>query len=328
MPEPSQPEPSPRPPGSELPGHDQVICTLFEGDFHLGVAVLINSIVRAGFKGLFWIGCRGPLPAWTGGVTRRADGLFEVGEALAGFETIDPGRHFGQFKPEFLLSVIDRGIARRHLWYFDPDITVRCAWSFFEMWARHGVCLCQEIVMGTMPARHPIRCEWMELARDAGWGEPLRAQERYYNSGFVGLGVEQRAFLERWMGAVRLANSAGVTPTQFQKGGRHQVFYTIDQDTLNIAAMYANVPLSTIGPEGMGFVPGGFTMYHSVSALKPWRKKFLRSALRGVPPSNGDKHFLKCADGPLRPYSPFRLMSLRMRAALAAFVGRFYRRAG
>jgi hypothetical protein len=325
MPEPIQTEQTPLP--SPLPNHDHVICTLFEGDFHLGVAVLINSVVRAGFKGLFWIGCRGPLPPWTTGLRRRDDGLFEVGEALVGFETIDPGRHFGQFKPEFLLSAIDRGIARKQLWYFDPDITVRCVWTFFEMWVRHGVCLSQEIVMGTMPAHHPLRCEWMELARAAGWGEPLRQQERYFNSGFVGLSIEHRAFLERWMGAVHLANSAGVTPTQFQKGGRHQVFYTVDQDTLNIATMYADVPFSTIGPEGMGFIPGGFTMYHSVSALKPWRKKFLRSALRGVPPSNGDKHFLACADGPLHPYTPGHFKSMRMRARLAAFMGRFYRRA-
>jgi hypothetical protein len=35
----------------------------------------------------------------------------------------------------------------------------------------------------------------MELARNAGWGEPLRQQERYYNSGFAGLHIEHRAYL-------------------------------------------------------------------------------------------------------------------------------------
>ena len=110
---------------------------------------------------------------------------------LLGFETIESSRHFGQFKPEFLKRVIDQGIAGHNIWYFDPDITVRCGWGFFEMWVRHGVCLCQEIAMGTMPSRHPIRAEWMRMAREAGWSEPRRDQERYYNSGFVGLDIAQ-----------------------------------------------------------------------------------------------------------------------------------------
>jgi hypothetical protein len=318
-------EPSPPSRGPSL-AHDQVICSLFEGDFHIGVAALINSIVRSGFKGLFWIGYRGVLPPWTAPLKRREDGLFEVGDALLGFETIESSRHFGQFKPDFLTRTIDQGIARRYIWYFDPDITVRCSWSFYEMWVRHGVSLCQEQAMGQMPSRHPIRAEWMRMAREAGWGEPQREQERYYNSGFVGLDIDNRGFLAQWIAAVRLANSNGVAPNQFQKGGRDQAFFTVDQDTLNIATMFAGVPLSPIGPEGMGFIHGGFTMYHSVGRAKAWRKKFLRSCLQGSPPTNGEKHFLACADGPLHPYSAAALRGLRMRAGVAAFLGRFYRK--
>lgn len=306
--------------------HDQVICTLFEGDFHIGVAVLINSIVRGGFKGLFWVGCRGQIPAWTAPLKRRDDGLFEIGEALLGFETIDGARHFGQFKPEFLAGIFDKGIARRYLWYFDPDITVRCNWSFYEMWARHGVAICQEHVMGLMPSLHPLRAEWMRLARETGWAEPARLQERYYNSGFVGLDIANRGFLDTWMAAIRLANSNGVSVNQFQKGNRLQTFYTVDQDTLNIATMYAKEPISAIGPEGMGFIPGGYTMFHSVGRAKAWRKKFLRAWLRGIPPTPGEKHFLSCADGPLHPYAASQLRGMRMRASIAAFLGRFYRK--
>jgi hypothetical protein len=318
--------PEPSPPGPLPPGHDQVVCSLFEGDFHLGLAALINSIVRGGFKGLFWIGCRGVLPPWTARLKRREDGLYEVGGALLGFETIENNRHFGQYKPEFLTRAIDQGIARKLIWYFDPDITVRCAWSFFEMWARHGVCLCQEIAMGTMPARHPFRCEWIRMAREDGWGEPLRDQERYYNSGFVGLDIAHRAFPDQWIAALRMVNRNGIPPHQFQKGNRSQVLYTIDQDTMNIATMYADVPFSTIGPEGMGFAGGGFTMYHAVSVPKPWRRKYLHSLLEGTPPNNADKHFLQCADGPLFPYSAWTLKSMKLRAAIAALLGRFYRK--
>jgi hypothetical protein len=314
------------PAASSFPGNDQVICTLYEGDFHIGVAALINSIVKGGFRGLFWVGNRGELPPWTAQLKRRDDGLFEVGEALLGFETIESGRHFGQYKPEFLSHAIDAGIARKHVWYFDPDITVRCAWSFFERWVRHGVCLCQEINSGMMASNHPIRCEWMELASAAGWGEPVRKQERYFNSGFVGLDIAQRSFLNQWIAAVRLANSAGVKKDQFQKGTRAQTFYTVDQDTMNIATMYAQVPFSTIGPEGMGWATGGFTMYHTLGLKKPWRKKFLKLAFAGDPPVGGDKHFLESVEGPIQPYTPRQLQSLRRSAQLATLIGRFYRR--
>jgi hypothetical protein len=309
------------------PANDQVICTLYEGDFHFGVAALINSIVKGGFRGLFWVGNRGELPAWTAKLTRREDGLFEVGDALLGFEAIESSRHFGQFKPEFMSRTIEKGIAKKHIWYFDPDITVRCEWSFFERWVRHGVCICQEITMGTMPSNHPIRCEWMELARNAGWGEPVRQQERYYNSGFVGMDIEHRSYFETWKAAVRLANSAGVKQDQFQKGSRAQTFYTIDQDTMNITTMYAKVPLTTIGPEGMGWVTGGFTMYHTLGRKKPWRKKFLKLAFEGDPPVGGDKHYLQSVEGPIEPYTTGELKSLKRAANWATLIGRFYKRA-
>jgi hypothetical protein len=308
------------------PSNDQVVCTLYEGDFHLGVATLINSIVQGGFKGLFWVGHRGVLPPWVEQLSRLENGLFRVGDATLGFETIKSSRHFGQYKPQFMRSIIDRGIARGYLWYSDPDITVRCPWSFVERWIRFGVCVCQDTHTTMMASNHPIRREWITLAHNAGWGEPIHRRERYFNSGYVGLAIEHSAFLDVWIDSVLLANSAGVQQDQFQKGARSQTFYTVDQDTLNIASMYAQVPFTTIGPEGMGWVPGGFTMYHSVGHLKPWRKKFLRAALHGNPPSNGDKHFLQCAAGPIHPYTPWQLKRRRWQAKLAALIGRFYRR--
>jgi hypothetical protein len=310
-----------------LPSHDQVICTLYEGDFDFGVAVLINSIVTRGFRGLFWVGHRGQLPPWTAKLVRREDGLFQVGEALLGFEVIESSRHFGQFKPEFMSRVIDQGVARKYLWYFDPDITVRCEWSFFERWVKFGVCICQETNLGMMASNHPLRCEWIELAKAAGWGEPVRQQERYYNSGFVGMDIAHRGYLDTWKAAIRLANSAGVKTDQFQKGTRAQTFYTVDQDTMNITTMFTPEPLSTLGPEGMGWVRGGFTMYHTLGKLKAWRKKFLRAAIEGNPPGPGDKHYLENAGGPIQPYTVDQLKSLRLRSNIATLIGRFYRRA-
>lgn len=306
--------------------HHQVVCSLYEGDYHLGLAVLINSIVNGGFKGLFWIGYRGQLPPWLSQLSRREDGLYKVGEALLGFELLESDVHFTHFKPEFMNRIFDHGIAGKYLWYFDPDITIRCNWEFYERWVKHGVCLCQEITMGVMASDHPIRLEWMDLTRSAGWGEPVRKQERYYNGGFVGLATEHRQFLEIWEAANQLANSAGVDQGQFQTGSRANTFQFADQDAMNITAMYAGVPLTTVGPEGMGWIPGGFTMYHTVGGKKPWRKKFVRAALSGDPPWNGDKHFLECATGPIQPFAPGKLQSLRRQALLATLIGRFYSR--
>jgi hypothetical protein len=306
------------------PDNEQVICTLYEGDYHFGLAALINSIVRGGFRGLFWVGYRGELPPWTAQLQRRTDGLYQVGEALLGFELINRSGHFTQFKPEFMSTIIDRRIVRKYLWYFDPDITVRCEWQFFERWIRFGVCLCQEITMGMMPSNHPLRCEWMEIFRNEGWGEVVSQQERYYNGGFVGLDLQHRAFVETWKAAMRVAASAGVNENHLQHGTRAEVFFSTDQDALNVATMYAKAPLTAIGPEGMGWIPGGFTMYHTVGGKKPWRKKFIRSALSGNPPWNGDKHFLECAQGPIQPFSQAKLKKMRLAARLASLVGRFY----
>lgn len=311
-----------------LPTHDQVVCTLFEKDFHYGVAALSNSIVKGGFRGLIWAGYRGELPAWTEKLPKLPNGLFDLGGASLGFEQIATGIHFTQYKPEFLETLFRKGVARKYLWYFDPDITVRCSWKFFEQWVECGVSLCQDITSGTMPSRHPVRCGWIELARAAGWGSPVSEQERYYNGGFIGLGMKFQSFLATWRSALDLAHSNGAPPEVLRLSSREEIFHFPDQDALNVATMYADVPVSAIGPEGMGFIPGGFTMYHSVGFAKPWRKKFLRAALRGVPPTSGDKHYLESCDGPICAYTPARLCYLRWQAPIAAAIGRFYRRAG
>ncbi len=313
-------------PQTALASDEEVICTLFEGDYEFGVAVLLNSIVQRGFRGLFWVGFRGALPAWTAGLSKTADGQFQVGEARLAFEVLESSHHFSQYKPEFMISLFERGIARDRLWYFDPDITVRCDWSFYQKWIRHGVCLCQEITMGTMPSDHPIRLEWINLARQVGMGDPVRKQERYYNSGFVGLEKAKIGFLQMWKSASRLADLAGVNQGHFLHQNRAETFYTVDQDTMNISTMYSETPFSTVGPEGMGWMTGGFTMYHTLGSMKPWRKRFFLEALKGDPPVGGDRHFISCADGPIQPYSAARLRGLRFSLKLAGLIGRFYRR--
>ena len=312
---------------SEETSNPQLVCTLFEGHYHLGLAVLLNSMLRGGFKGLFWAAYRGQIPQWTSVLKEVGPERFEFENgATLQFEKLGTDIHFANYKPDFILNLIRRGIATDKVWYFDPDITIRCSWSFFDKWLDCGVALCSEIVNGSMPELHPLRCFWVEAAEREGWGPPINLQNRYYNSGFVGLKISDIALLERWKHAMEVAAHNGPDPKAFMKGTREEMFYIMDQDALNLAVMYTEGPFSTIGPEGMGFAPGGFTMYHSVGASKPWRKPFLKSALRGDPPGNGDKHFLSCADGPIRPFSSVQLKAMRFSLAIGTLIGRLYRR--
>ena len=43
---------------------NSVICTLYEGHYHFGVASLANSLYSNGFRGDIYIGLKGDLPFW------------------------------------------------------------------------------------------------------------------------------------------------------------------------------------------------------------------------------------------------------------------------
>jgi hypothetical protein len=305
--------------------HDEVVCSLFEGHYHVGFAVLLNSLLRAGFSGLVWAGHRGEIPPWTSQLKELEPGLFELQNgARLKFEQLTSSLHFTNYKPNFMLDLIQRGIASKHLWYFDPDITVRCSWKFYQRWVGFGVSLVSDHMNGAMPPRHPLRCMWVEAAQQAGFGDPVSPQTRYFNGGFVALDVQHASFLERWRAFMEMVAHLGTDLGGFMKGSRENPFYASDQDVLNLTVMYGDEPVSAIGPEGMGFVPGGFTMYHSIGTPKPWEKRFVRLALEAKPPINADKHFLQCADGPIHPLESAKLKSMRMAIKIGSMIGRFY----
>ena len=55
--------------------------------------------------------------------------------------------------------------------------------------------------------------------------------------------------------------------------------------------------------EGMDFRPGGWTMSHALGMEKPWRKKFIRAAFGGRPPSFADRN---SGNTPAAPYRSTR----------------------
>jgi len=310
--------------------HELMVCTLFEGDYHLGLAALVNSLIAHDFKGCIAVGYRGALPPWVDQLTRAqsvADAnQYQISDNVQiKFVTIDTAMHLANFKPFFMRRLLSEHPTCKYIWYFDPDIVVRCSWEFFVQWVKYGICLCEDVTNGTMPTNHPIRCRWIELATLWGLVNPVKFS-RYYNSGFVGLPASSAHFLEVWESVIDSAQSSGVSMTAFGIGTRMSPFYGVDQDAMNVAAMYAGLPLTTVGPEGMDLVPGGFTMYHAIGSPKPWRKNMLLSAIKGVPPSGSDKAFLANLVRPIRVYTTTRLAVKRLSCNAAALIGRFYRR--
>ena len=302
------------------------ICTLFEGDYHIGLAALSTRFfvpdMLAGF---------GPV---TGALSRRGSinwkhgrtGTYMVGgNIMLIFCPLETDFHFTNYKPEFMLDLLG-GPAREcsYLWYFDPDIFVRCKWSFFVEWQECGIALCQEIVRNILPADSPLRHQWMRTAEYIGLRDP-KALNHYFNGGMVGVSSAHVSFLETWKRLLCHLHASGYDCRKFSVGGREMPFMQIDQDALNTVAMYSEHPLATMGPDGMGFVPGGFTMFHTVGP-KPWRGSFLRRAISGLPPTDADKFFLLQVSSPIRVYSSTRLFARQVACSIAAFIGRYYRR--
>jgi hypothetical protein len=154
----------------------------------------------------------------------------------------------------------------------------------------------------------------------------VRAPERYYNAGFIGLPRAQAALLDTWIRVIEFARVEIGALGALKNSGPHALFHSADQDALNMALMLGNEPLNAAGPEAMDFLPGGHLLSHAAGGTKPWRGGFLRDALRGRPPGPAQKCFYDYADGPLPVFAPGTLARLRTSLRLAALIGRFYRR--
>lgn len=155
-----------------------------------------------------------------------------------------------------------------------------------------------------------------------GLGNP-RALNHYFNGGMVGISVAHKDFLRLWKSFIEIGQTKGGDISKIIAGSREFPFQVLDQDAMNMAAMYTECPLSTMGPEAMGFVPAGFTMYHAVGS-KPWRGSLLMRALAGIPPSDAFKFFFTQSSSPIRAYSPWHLRCKQFACAVAALIGRFY----
>lgn len=304
-------------------------CALYDGDYHKGAGVLANSLIASGFIGTLWLGHRGAPPPWA---TPLADhGAWRSHEPAHGVELrfvqIDhPTLHTAWAKPHFMLQVFDEldpGIDA--LVYFDVDIVTISPWSFFEDWLENGVGLCCDIAFPIMPSGHPFRRHWRTLAKDT-LGRDCRPLDYYCNSGFAAVPRAHREFLEVWRDVTdAYAGQRPDAPRELKIAPREDPFAASDQDFMNVAAMASSVPLSIIGQEAMDFIETTYGMSHAAQAPKPWRASYLRLSFTGVAPGR-HQTWWRHARGPIRPFTPAKILWTRIILRLAAMVGRFYHR--
>jgi len=319
-------------------GCDVVVCTLFEGNYHHGVACLANSLYANNFRGIIYVGFRGKLPAWTasGQVLEidkwnTATVLDVTADLQLIFLALDTEHHLTNYKPDFMLELLDGPASSADaIFYFDPDIVVAKDWLFFQQWVSCGVALCEDI-NSPIPANHPRRIGWRRYF--ANHGLPLIAKgARYVNGGAIGIRREHSEFLETWQRFNELMGQTigGLSVTRIVGGNRFvntgfaNCFDIADQDALNASTEACISPLTIIGQEAMGFKPGVALLPHALGPGKPWERSYLKSAVLGYPPRLVDKLYWNHAIGPIRVHSKFRVKLKRIAVKVGSFIGRFY----
>ncbi len=308
------------------------VCTLFEKHFHHGLAGLSNSLYQHGFRGDIYAGYRGSLPEWSAKAELNdnlgwegASSLQVKKDLIIHFLPIDTKYHFANYKPDFMIQLFN-GPAKNadSLSYFDPDIVVKCKWSFFEKWMTYGVGLVHEIIANDMPTTHPIRKMWEEVIVKAGFNLTHQLQS-YINAGYCGVSKNNVEYLHVWKKIMDIGSEHfNLAVDKFMPTDRTDPFFAADQDAMNIAAMCCQSPISELGPEGMDFIHGGWTMSHAVGSPKPWEKSYLASILVGRVPSLQDTAYWKNVDGPIHSFSPFLVKKKRLSMKIASIIGRIY----
>ncbi len=318
-----------------------VICTLFEGHYHYGVATLTNSLYNRGYRGDIYAGYRGALPPWTSKANANEALLGKGGKTLKvseglnlHFIPLDTDYHLTNFKPDFLLRVL-KGPAKDALkiFYFDPDIVVTAPWSFFEEWSQYGLTLCED-VNSPLPQNHPRRVAWRRFYEKSGIVLSFK-NVIYANAGYIGLSTQQCDFLSLWKLIQELMateigglnRSALSTPGLLPKvQSAFSPFAKTDQDALNAAIEAWEGEISFVGKEGMSLSNGAALMPHALGQPKPWKWNPLYQALIGRPPRLVDREYWKNAEGIIRAHPAGVIRQRLLTMKIAALVGRFYKR--
>ncbi|MDD3147207.1 MAG: hypothetical protein PHD82_07895 [Candidatus Riflebacteria bacterium] len=306
----------------------RIACSLFEKHFHYGLAILLNSLFHAGFKGKFIAGYRGSLPFWIKKLQPGAkkDSYFLSENFTLEFMNLETPYHFTHFKPSFFNKILEEETAES-LFYFDPDIILKAHWAFMTDWVSNGIAVCQD-VNSCMPSNHPIKCSWKNTALKMGL-KINRESDFFYNGGFVALNSSQKDFFQLWEKLIKTVWTEDELKffSPPSRASRLNSFCIADQDALNLALMITEHPISTIGPEAMDFIHGGKIMSHAIGQAKPWTKNFFLAAINGAPPTKADKLFWEFAGkGPIKPFSQNQIRKKKLDLLAGKIIGRFIRR--
>ncbi len=312
-----------------------IICTLFEGHYHYGAAVLINSLYSKGFRGEFFIGYRGDLPPWAAHTAINDDLNWEnartyrpAQDLQVHFLPLHTEYHFTNYKPYFVKKLVERCIEKdlyNGLFYFDPDIVNLCEWQFYEEWITYGVALIHEIVWNDMPYNHPKRNQWLVKAKP----EHINVNNRlnsYLNAGFFGVSFKNLQFLDLWIELIDYCEQQGYFDKKkfAQSEHNHTILRVGDQDLFNLAAMCTPCALSEFGPEGMGFTGGGWLMAHTTGTPKPWIVNFRKNWISGKKVNSNYRSFWEQAHGVIPCYSNTKIRKKIFSMKLYSFLSRFY----
>lgn len=318
-----------------------IICTLFEGNYHFGVAALTNSLYHNGFRGDIYAGYRGSLPSWAiktefnsalkwkGSSTMHVSNDFKLH-----FLPLETDYHFTNYKPDFMLELAEGpGKNANKIFYFDPDIVITTAWKSFDTWVDCGVALSED-VNSPLSQYHPRRVAWRKYFGEKG----LKLQFKdpiYVNGGFVGVKKEDFEFLRIWKNIQELMaakigglnrSSLNGSPLLKEDQGVFSPFSKTDQDALNASIEAYSQIVSFVGKEGMGFREGGAMMPHALGQPKPWQSKTLNQMFKGRPPRQVEKQYWNYANNPIYSKSKVEVKQQKWGIKLAVFVSRFYKR--
>jgi hypothetical protein len=312
---------------NQQPKSTVAVCTLWEGDYHKGLAALVNSLATKGFRGTVWAGYRGTLPEWSGAADRSAERhvlSLPIGIEIV-FIRIDGELHLSHYKPIWCLRILNELDPQSSgVYYFDPDIFVLTRWSFFEEWLQFGIACCEDHHLPMNP-NHPMARRWQNFAKSGGF-EIKHPANATMNSGLVGVARESASFLDTWQAVIEHGHRSFTLATELKSGERADLIHNIDQDAFNIASLVAEQPLSPTGIDGMAFDRGEWLTLHA-TGTKPWRRRVIRDLIaNGSVPDRAMRLYWQFADGPLHAETAGRVRLHRWLIPLTALLGRFYRR--
>ena len=306
----------------------KILTTLAERDYFLGLAALLNSAAHFGtYVDKVIVGYREELPDWlpplqvsTHGLTFTApDGLVVELVELSG------SKHMVHEKPKWFAHVTDvLAPDATEYFFFDSDIIINKRMSFYGEWVEEGVGICGDVNFDFDP-NHPIRKKWAKLAE--AQGVPVRNEiHGFYNSGFLAWKQEHKQFIADWNRAFSILEPKSGDMKQFRVYDRTAVVQSTNQDSFNLAMMITEVPISTIGPEAMGFINGIQLMFHPIGP-KPWNREFGKDFLGGSAPRQSDVHFWRHINGPvLQPVPVAKADRMYKYCRALRWMGRFYHR--